>query len=630
MSLLKLLASRAKSATPRNEPSTPACPPSSEHTSSPAVSEIARVLALPRRPRPTDEALERLRVELEATLSLPNSLCECVSKYHRICCNHLLPVQTWALAEGRETQGILGPIGVGHGKTLLDLLMPMVVPCRVAVLLLPSKLKKQLLESDWHFYGQHWKLPNLAGSRWQHPGRPILHVVAFEELSGAKSTDLLEKLTPDLLICDEAHRLADSSAARTKRWLRYVRHNPSVKVFCWSGTLTKRSLKNWAHLSNASLKQGSPAPRDFPTLEAWAGATDPSEFQTPAGDLLKLCAPGETAFEGFGRRVVDTPGVISSGDAQACEASLIISQRPLTAPKVVVDALEKVAKLWERPDGETLIDPLSVARCMREVSCGFYYFWKWPRGEPKEVREKWLEARKEWRSEIRERLKRSAPHLDSPMLLARAAQRWHKGFVYLDEEGNRHTVPPYTHSTIEKHPTWESETWERWHELRDSAHPVTDALWLDDFMIEDVLAWLSEGPGLAWYEHDAMARRIMDRADGIVHCGPGDEGSSKLLKLRGTERVLLTIKSHGEGKNLQMFNRSLVANPPSGGAEWEQLLGRTHRTGQMQDEVLFDVYRHTQTFRDALDKARDLSGYIQGSFGNTQKLVAKATWRFSA
>ena len=630
MSLLKLLASRAKSETPKNDPSTPACPPSSEPTSSPAVSEIARVLALPRRQRPTDEALERLRAELEATLSLPNSLCECVSKYRRLCCNHLLPVQTWALAEGRETQGILGPIGVGHGKTLLDLLMPMVVPCRVAVLLLPSKLKKQLLESDWAFYGQHWKLPNLAGSRWQHPGRPILHVVAFEELSGAKSTDLLDKLQPDLLICDEAHRLADSSAARTKRWLRYVRHNPSVKVFCWSGTLTKRSLKNWAHLSNASLKQGSPAPRDFPTLEAWAGATDPGEFPTPAGELMRLCAPGETAFEGFGRRVVDTPGVISSGDAQACEASLIISQRPLTTPKVVVDALEKVAKLWERPDGETLIDPLSVARCMREVSCGFYYFWKWPRGEPKQVRDTWLEARKEWRSEIRERLKRSAPHLDSPMLLARAAQRWHKGFVYLDEAGERHTVPPYTHSTVEKHPTWESETWERWHELRDSAHPVTDAQWMDDFMVEDVLAWLSEGPGLAWYEHDAMAKRIMGVADGIVHCGPGDEGAGKLLKLRGTERVLLTIKSHGEGKNLQMFNRSLVANPPSGGAEWEQLLGRTHRTGQMQDEVLFDVYRHTQTFRDALDKARDLSGYIQGSFGNTQKLVAKATWRFSA
>lgn len=629
MSLLKLLVSRAKSATPGSESSTPSCPPNAEPTSSPAVSEIARVLALPRRQRPTDEALEARRRELEATLSLPNSLCECVTKYRRLCCIHLLPVQVWALSEGRETQGILGPIGVGHGKTLLDLLMPMVVPCRVAVLLLPSKLKKQLLESDWAFYGQHWKLPNLVGSRWQYPGRPVLHVVAFEELSGAKSTDLLEKLQPDLLICDEAHRLADSSAARTKRWLRYVRHNPSVKVFCWSGTLTKRSLKNWAHLSNASLKQGSPAPRDFPTLEAWAGATDPGEFPLPAGELMRLCAPGEPALQGFSRRVLETPGVISSGDAQGCEASLIISERPLKAPKVVVDALEKVAKLWERPDGETLIDPLSVARCMREVSCGFYYFWKWPRGEPKEVREKWLEARKEWRSEIRERLKRSAPHLDSPMLLARAAQRWHRGFVYLDDAGNRHTVPPYTHSSVEKHPTWESETWERWHELRDSAHPVTDAFWLDDFMIEDVLAWLSEGPGLAWYEHDAMARRIMDRADGIVHCGPGDEGAGKLLKLRGTERVLLTIKSHGEGKNLQMFNRSLVANPPSGGAEWEQLLGRMHRPGQLSDEVLYEVYRHTQTFKEALDRATDLSGYIQHLNG-AQKLVTKATWRFHA
>jgi hypothetical protein len=34
--------------------------------------------------------------------------------------------------------------------------------------------------------------------------------------------------------------------------------------------------------------------------------------------------------------------------------------------------------------------------------------------------------------------------------------------------------------------------------------------------------------------------------------------------------------------------------------------------------------------RSPYSVARDLSGYIQGSFGNTQKLVAKATWRFSA
>jgi len=629
MSLLKLLASRAKPVTPRSEPLTPPSPQSSASASLPDVSEIARVMALPRRQRPTPEALEATRLELEGLLSLKNSLCECVSKYRRACCNHLLPVQTWALSEAREVQGILGPIGVGHGKTLLDLLTPMVVPCRVAVLLLPSKLKKQLIESDWAFYGAHWKLPNLVGARWQHPGRPLLHVVAFEELSGAKSTDLLEKLKPDLMCIDEGHRLADPSSARTKRWQRYVSHNPSTKVFVWSGTLTKRSLKNWAHLSNAALKQGSPAPRSWPTLEAWAAATDPSEFPMPAGELNRLCGPGETAFEGYGRRVIETPGVISSGDAQSCEASLIISERPLTAPKDVQDALTRVAKDWQRPDGEVLIDPLTVARCMREVSCGFYYFWKWPRGEPKPVRDTWLEARKEWRSEVRERLKRSAPHLDSPMLLARAAQRWHRGFVYIDEAGVRHEVPSHTYSTIEKHPTWESDTWMRWHDVKGTALPVTEPYWIDDFMVEDILEWLKE-PGLAWYEHDALARRVMARAEGVVHCGPGDEGVTKALALRGTERVLLTIKSHGEGRNLQMFQRSLVANPPTGGAEWEQLLGRMHRQGQLADEVVYEVYRHTQTFKDALERGRDLSGYIQGSFGNTQKLVSKATWRFGA
>src|SRR5690606_1265014 len=124
--------------------------------------------------------------------------CECVTKYKRKCCADLLPTQAWALHEIREVEGLLGPIGVGHGKTLLDLLAAMVLrKCSTAVLLLPPNLKSQLLDVDWHFYGQHWKLPNLAGERWLVPERPTLHVVAFSELSGSRATDLLHRLRPD-------------------------------------------------------------------------------------------------------------------------------------------------------------------------------------------------------------------------------------------------------------------------------------------------------------------------------------------------------------------------------------------------------------------------------------------------
>jgi hypothetical protein len=628
VNLLKLLQSRLQgpAATPTPKPAV------SMPTPPPVPRELERIKSLPRRQPPRTEELQELAAAYKARLGIEGGICQCMSKFHRPCCSSLLPVQAWALHEAQENAGLLGPIGVGHGKTLLDLLSAMVVKCRVAVLFLPPNLKRQLLEVDWHYYGQHWKLPNLVGGKFQYPGRPLLHVVAFSELSGAKNSDILERLQPDLIIIDEAHSLANATAARTKRFGRFLRQHPSTKVLCWSGTLTKRSLLDWAHLSAAALKQGSPAPLDYPTLEAWASALDPSDFPSPAGELTKLCEPGETPQEAFSRRVLLTPGVVSSGDAQACQASLVITERKIQAPPEVQVRLDAVVEMWQRPDGEELIDPLSVARCAREVSCGFWYRWRWPRGEPKEVIEKWLEARKAWNKELRDKLKQSKTWMDSPMLCARAAIRWYDGFAWLDEAGVRHVVAPETPSNIEKHPIWRAETFPKWREVKDSASPVTEGVWFSDFLVDDVVTWLEEKPGLAWYESDAFGVRVMQKARErgvpVVHCGPGDEGAGAVLKLTGKERALLTIRSHGTGKNLQMFHRNLVANPPSGGAEWEQLLGRTHRQGQVADEVTVEVYRHTQPFREAIETARELSAYIQGAFGATQKLVTKATWGF--
>ena len=623
MSLLDALQKRLE----RVAPATAAAPPA------PVVREVDRIKALPRRQRPTPEELRALAVDFKARLGVGSTLCECKSKYRRACCQDLLPVQAWTLDEAEQVGGILGPIGVGHGKTLLDLLTPMVVKCRTAVLLLPPNLKKQLLEVDWHFYGQHWKLPNLVGAKFHYPGRPLLHVVAYTELSGAKNSDILDRLAPDIIVMDEAHNVSSLTSARTKRLHRFLRQHPSVKVFCWSGTLTKRSLRDWAHLAASALKQGAPVPLDWPTLEAWAGATDPSDFPSPAGDLVKLCGPGELPSEALARRVKETHGVVSSGDASSCEASLTITERPVKAPALVEEKVKDVVTKWQRPDGEELVDAMTVARVAREVSSGFWYKWKWIRGESKEVRDTWLEARKEWHKELRERLKTAGPWLDSPLNLTKAAIRWHDGYVYIDEAGNRHVVPPHTRTPVAKHPVWAAETWQRWREVRDTAEPVTEANWLDKFLVQDTLEWLRKGPGLAWYEHDAFGVALMAeaRAQGVpvVFCGPGDEGADRVIRLKGDERALLTIRSHGEGKNLQMFNRNLVANPPSGGAVWEQLLGRTHRQGQLLDEVTVEVYRHTGPFRDAIETARELSAYIQGSgVGNVQKLVAKATWGF--
>lgn len=596
--------------------------------------DLRRVLALPRRPRPDDAQIALWSAYIKQELGVVRTTpCECETKFKRLCCANLLPVQAWLLYEASTVGGVLGPIGVGHGKTLCNLLTPMVVSeCKTAVLLLPPNLKSQLLEVDWHFYGQHWKLPNLAGGRWLVPGRPTLHVVAFSELSGSRATDLLHRLRPDVVVVDEAHSVRNRTAARTKRFLRYFTDHPTVRLFAWSGTLTSRSLKDYAHLSNLALGESSPTPLHWPTVEEWAGHLDPSEFRSPPGRLSQF---GSDARVGFAQRVVETHGVVSSGDTASCQASLIISERPLVAPKVVVDHLEALDATWTRPDGEELVDAMSVGRCARELSCGFYYRWRFPRKEPTEVIEKWFSARKAWNKELREKLKLSRPHLDSPLLCAKAAIRWYKGYVHVerDLEGNelgRRELPPRT--TSGPLPVWPSLCWPEWEQVRGTVQPETEAVWLDDGFVEDCLAWLQEGPGLLWYEFDGLAQRIHQRGRecrvAITRAGPGVDGNQAVLGLQGSESVVASIRAHGTGKNLQQFSRNLVANPPSSGSEWEQLIGRTHRTGQTADEITFEVYRHTDPVLKAVEKARDLSEYIQDTFGAKQRLASIATWRF--
>ena len=591
--------------------------------------DLRRILALPRRPRPTKEQLQAFQEKWKYRLQRPASSCECVVRFKRRCCSTLMPVQAWALEEMHSEGGLLGPIGVGHGKTLLDLLSALVVPnVKSAVLLIPPNLKRQLLDVDWEFYGQHWLLPNLAGGRWFFPDRPTLNVVAFSELSGAKSSDLLSRLKPDLLVIDEAHNVRNATAARTKRLIRYLKEHTDVRVLAWSGTLTSRSLKDYSHLSAAALKRQSPVPLFHPTVEEWSAAIDPSPFPLAPGALAQLdasCSPREAVQ----RRVLDTRGVVCSADEGGCQASLVINERRIEAPKAVLEALREVDRTWCRPDGEPLLLALDVARCAREVSAGFFYRWKWTRGESEEVITRWLKVRKAWRSELREKLKTGGVHMDSPLLLTKAAIRWYDGYAHIerDEHGNetsRYEVAPRTKRGPQ--PTWQAEYWPEWRAVRDTAKPETDPVWIDDFMVRDCVEWLHrEGPGIVWYEHDAFGRAVA-AGSGVVYAGPGREGDERLLALTGSEAVVASIRAHGTGKNLQQFNRCLVANPPSDGATWEQLVGRCHRQGQLADEVLIEVYRHTDPYRAALDKARDLAGYIQESFGAPQKLVSKANW----
>lgn len=569
--------------------------------------DLRRVVGLPRRPSMlgTPE-LAAITADLMARLGKGPVQCDCLRQFKRPCAKSLLPVQAWALHEISTVGGLAGPIGVGHGKTLLGLLAPLVIPdCKVAVLLLPPNLREQL-KVDWEFYGKHFHLPNLAGGRWFIPGRPMLHVVGYSELSGAKNTDLLTRIAPDVIICDEAHNLRRRDAARTKRFLRHFQAVPATRLCAWSGTLTAKSLRDYAHLMALALRENAPVPVHPPTVEEWAGALDPSpiNFPAPPGSLAQLCDPGEAVKDGFRRRLVETRGVVTSADVEACNASLYFHERHASMPPELEAMRKTVVREWARPDGEEFTTVLDVVRCAQQLAAGFYYRHKFPRGEPVGVIKRWFEARKAWHREVRDRLKHSRPHMDSPLLLAKAAIRFSEGY-----KGEL--------------PVWDSEAWPEWRDIRNTVKPVQETVWVDDFLVQDAARWARDNAGIVWYEYTALGRAIA-KAAGVPLYGSASEtpgADEAIIQEDGSRAVVASLLAHGTGKNLIAFNTQLIANVPSDGGRFEQLLGRTHRNGQQADEINVHVYRHVPELCESLDKARTLADHIAGTFGGSQKLI---------
>ena len=583
--------------------------------------DLDRILAIPRRPRPSDAELEAMVELMGRRLRLPERAgCACRAEHGRDCIRRLKPAQAWALYEMGISRGLLGPIVVGGGKTALNILAPMVVPdCCTAVLLVPPKLVEQL-KAEYLLWAEHWRVPSLVFRKWAsiQPGRPAVHVVPLSQLSRPNAAVLLESLAPDLIIIDEAHKFRYATSTRTSRFLRYMVAHPETRLCCWSGSLTSKSIRDYAHLSGLSLGSRSPVPIDPETLSDWATAIDPpkpGEAPGPMGMLSKLCEVGETARDGFKRRLLETRGVVATNHAGIGAGLSVHARDPGPIPDSVDRAMKQVRATFQRPDGEELVDAFQVARCARELACGFFYRWKFPRGEPRELIEEWIGVRKSWHKEVREKLAEHCEYLDQPILLARAAMRYYD--------------PEYDGDM----PTWRSAWWPAWVEIRDAVKPESEAVWVDDYLARDAADWGVRNRGVVWYEHVAFGRRVAELSGLPMH-GGGPDAEQRIKAEDGSRSIVASIRSHGEGRDgLQMlFDRQLVANPPvsraTGGADrWEQLLGRLHREGQTAGEIHTDLYRHTWEMRESWDRALEHARYVTDTMGSFQKLLACApTW----
>jgi hypothetical protein len=247
---------------------------------------------------------------------------------------------------------------------------------------------------------------------------------------------------------------------------------------------------------------------------------------------------------------------------------LYIRARRVETPATVKTALSTLDKLWELPPldtresdrgyGEEFPDAMQAANARLQIASGFRYRYVWEGGEPDM---EWLDTKRAWSREVRDRVRLGTPGMETELLCASAA------------EAGR----------------WQSSTWEAWKAIRrryPSAGPPTEAIWISDHLVKDALAWAEEAKeGILWFRHRALAERVA-REGGFPLYGQGsDAGTADINK----NPIICCMMAQRDGKNLQAWHKNWWAVPSGRAEAWEQLMGRTHRAGQLADEVWLDV-----------------------------------------
>jgi hypothetical protein len=384
-----------------------------------------------------------------------------------------------------------------------------------------------------------------------------------------------------------------------------------------SGTMMRKSLRDFAHLLQLSHRGGSaPITRQWKELEDWAAALDPNVHPSEAlapGALMEFARPGESAREGFARRLLDTPGVVGGG-REDIGCSLIFRERKVLTPAVVEDALAQLRAVWVLPSGEEVVDPLDFYRKARELAQGFYYVWRWPNGEPDDEDRAWLAARSAWRTAVSHVTRLNRQGLDSELLVRNACERAY--------EGKQTDLPKHGVDDI-------VSVWLNWEKYRDREEPPVEPVWLSDFLVRAAAAWLDEvQDGVAWYDSRAVGA-LAFKLSRRVHAA-GDRGNDAMLADASVPpgkpiAAFASATAHGTGKNLQRWNNALWMTPTSSGGTAEQLAGRHHRPMQEADEVNIYFFAHTEELRAGLRTAISQARFLQDTTQTPQKLLA-GTW----
>jgi len=539
--------------------------------------ELTRILSLPHRVWEEDPDLEAVCEAMTDWLKTPQGNMA------------LRPVQAKALEELHDFGGVVTPVKVGQGKTLLSYLAPVVVGAKRPLLLVPGKLRGKTYR-DFKALAKHWI------------GHPKMIIHSYQEISRDAGWDRLTSVNPDLIVADESHHLKNRKAGCTRKVHRWFKENPGTKYVDMSGTMASRSSNECAHRLSWALRTLSPLPLRGDVLAEWAAALDEKVdpiYRIPPGALLKLCTDDELGLvaadpdgaihvvrRAYRRRFMATPGVVVQGKDEDLGCSLIVSEGRVSLPDSLDEHFRRLRECWETPDGHPFTESADLWRHARELVAGFYYVW-----DPRPP-ESWLGPRREWCAFVRSILGSNRKGIDTEMQVKSAC---------IDGR-----LP--------------DDALQAWLAVKDTFKPNSVPRWVHDATIEFAAKWLEREKGLVWTEHRAFGQRLAEVTGMPYFAQGGMCGDTYIEDHRGP--AILSVGSNSEGRNLQHgWSKSLVISAAPKGSLWEQLLGRTHRSGQGADEVSYEVLIGCRELYAGMMQVLADARYTHDTQGMEQKIL---------
>lgn len=616
------------------------------------ANEIGRICSIPIQKPLTDEeveAVQHMHVKPEA-----------LAKGFR-----LQRVQAEAIQTFVEQGALFGPIEVGGGKTAISLRCVGIAiedGYQRICLMVPSQVHTQLVEHDIDWVRERMPIGctfyPLGGKSPEHRravagGRRGCWVFPYSLLSAKDASEMLEMIRPQVLILDEAHLLKNRDAARTRRVLSYCKtHKPKVVVL--SGTMTAKSIKDYAHLLTISLGEGAPVPVDAQVVSDWATAIDSEQAaegfhtaKTTYGPLRPLInwanrnfpkTPRTFDVQGFRwafrDRLLTTPGVVSS-PADSLGTSLVIENSKVISPTPrLAELQQQLEELWVTPSGDEIEFAMQKWKWATELSAGIYNDLVWPdagliaerqRISPGQADDLLVRSKNHhklqqaYHKELRGWFQ-SHPHkpgLDTPMLVGGNMLHF----------GDRDVGP---------------QLYSAWLAMRNADFPErierdSRPVRVCDYKIREAIRLMKANEnreGIVFYHHNTLGDWLYEsaKAAGLdaVHCPAGKTANDFLTSEGAAKRckgkfLICSISAHGTGKNLQFMSDQIYTQLPFNEKTAQQSIGRTHRMGQDADQVT--IYTMVSNEQDEMILASLLNDaiYVLETFQSSRK-VLQATW----